>query len=125
MFIHIPYFVPDPCIRLSCVGWIHSRRVGDTCRRQYRASLCWRRERSGGRLTRSLACRNRQFQSGWVPVVSCTTRASRAEPYLALAIELDVAVLLDLAGQVQGREGGGAAAETQQAVAFGGHAGPA
>ena len=56
-----------------------------------------------------------------MPVVSRITRASRAEPYLALAVELDVTVLLDLAGQVQGREGGGAAAvlvdETDAAVA--------
>ena len=35
-----------------------------------------------------------------VPVVSRITRASRAEPYLALAIELDMALLLDLATQL-------------------------
>ena len=35
-----------------------------------------------------------------VPVVSRVTRASRAEPYLALAIELDTSVLLDLAAQL-------------------------
>ena len=32
--------------------------------------------------------------------------ASRAEPYLALAVELDAAILLDLAGQVE-QDGGG------------------
>ena len=37
-----------------------------------------------------------------VPVVSRITRASRAEPYLALAIELDMAVLLDLSTQLGG-----------------------
>ena len=40
-----------------------------------------------------------------VPVVSCIVRASRTEPYLALAVELDMPILLDLAGQV-GDEGG-------------------
>ena len=45
-----------------------------------------------------------------VPVVSCIMRASRAEPYLALAVELDMAILLDLAGRV--RDGGGENAAT-------------
>ena len=40
-----------------------------------------------------------------VPAVSCVTRASRAEPYLALAIELDAAVLLELSGQPGGPGG--------------------
>jgi len=44
-----------------------------------------------------------------VPAVSRITRASRAEPYLALVVELDMATLLDLAGQVRGKEGGSAA----------------
>lgn len=44
-----------------------------------------------------------------VPTVSRITRASRAEPYLALAVELDTATLLDLASQVCGAEGGSAA----------------
>ena len=35
-----------------------------------------------------------------VPVVSRVTRATRPEPYLALAVELDPATLIDLAGQV-------------------------
>lgn len=58
-----------------------------------------------------------------VPVMSRITRASRAEPYLALAIELDVATLLDLAGQVRGMEGASPAAavvlvdDTDEAVA--------
>ena len=37
-----------------------------------------------------------------VPVVSRITQASWAEPYLALAIELDTAVLLDLSAQIDG-----------------------
>ena len=37
-----------------------------------------------------------------VPVSSRITRASRAEPYLALGIELDMAVLLDLSMQLGG-----------------------
>ncbi len=37
-----------------------------------------------------------------VPVASRVTRASRAEPYLALAIELDMTVLLDLSTQPGG-----------------------
>ena len=45
-----------------------------------------------------------------VPAVSRVTRASRAEPYLALAIELDAAVLLDLAAQLGGPSGAGPAA---------------
>ena len=40
-----------------------------------------------------------------VPVMSRVTRASRAEPYLALAIELDMAVLLDLSTQLGGPAG--------------------
>jgi len=40
-----------------------------------------------------------------VPVVSRVTRASRGEPYLAVAVELDPAVLLDLAGVVPGVAG--------------------
>jgi len=40
-----------------------------------------------------------------VPVVSRVTRASRAEPYLAVAVELDPAVLLDLTGVVPGVAG--------------------
>ena len=43
-----------------------------------------------------------------VPVVSRITRASRAEPYLALAIELDVPILVDLARQAGAAEGGSA-----------------
>lgn len=35
-----------------------------------------------------------------VPAVSRVTRASRGEPYLAVAVELDLAVLLDLASMV-------------------------
>ncbi len=58
-----------------------------------------------------------------VPAVSRITRASRAEPYLALAIELDMAVLLDLSAQIDGSSGPGPAApavlvdETDAAVA--------
>ncbi len=44
-----------------------------------------------------------------VPVVSRITRASRSEPYLALAIELDVTLLLDLSAQIGGSDGSGAA----------------
>ena len=40
-----------------------------------------------------------------VPVASRITRASRAEPYLALGIELDMAVLLDLSTQLGGLTG--------------------
>ncbi len=40
-----------------------------------------------------------------VPVVSRVTRASRGEPYLAVAVDLDPAVLLDLAGAVPGVAG--------------------
>ena len=40
-----------------------------------------------------------------VPAVSRVTRASRGEPYLAVAVELDLAVLLDLAGVVPGVAG--------------------
>ena len=40
-----------------------------------------------------------------VPVISRITQASRAEPYLALAMELDAAILLDLAGQMPGKPG--------------------
>lgn len=58
-----------------------------------------------------------------VPAVSRVTRASRAEPYLALAIDLDTAVLLDLASQLGTPDGAGPAApavlvdETDAAVA--------
>lgn len=45
-----------------------------------------------------------------VPVVSRIVRASRAEPYLALAIELDMAVLLDLGAQLGGSDSPGPAA---------------
>lgn len=45
-----------------------------------------------------------------VPAVSRITRASRTEPYLALAIELDTAVLLDLAAQLSGPGSPGPAA---------------
>ena len=41
-----------------------------------------------------------------LPVVSRITRASRAEPYLALAIELDMALLLELSAQMGGQMGG-------------------
>ncbi len=37
-----------------------------------------------------------------LPVMSRVTQASRAEPYLALAVELDTAVLLDLSAQIDG-----------------------
>lgn len=56
-----------------------------------------------------------------VPVVSRITQASRAEPYLALAVELDLAILIDLAGQVRRTGGGSVAAvltdDTDAAVA--------
>lgn len=58
-----------------------------------------------------------------VPVVSRITRASRAEPYLALAIELDTAMLLDLSAQLGGSGSPGPAVpavlvdETDAAVA--------
>ena len=45
-----------------------------------------------------------------VPVVSRIVRASRAEPYLALAIELDTAVLFDLGAQLGGSDSPGPAA---------------
>ena len=58
-----------------------------------------------------------------VPVMSRITRASRAEPYLALAVELDAAVLLDLSAQIDGSSRPGPAVpavlldETDAAVA--------
>ncbi len=58
-----------------------------------------------------------------VPAVSRITQASRAKPYVALAIELDMAVLLDLSAQIDGSSGPGPAAppvlldETDAAVA--------
>lgn len=39
-----------------------------------------------------------------LPVASRVKRASRAEPYLALAIELDAAVLLDLAAAQRSKQ---------------------
>ena len=55
-----------------------------------------------------------------LPVVSRITQASRAEPYVALAVELDITILLDLAGLVPGQAGLGAAVrvdDTDPAVA--------
>ena len=40
--------------------------------------------------------------SAHVPVISRITRASLAEPYLALAVELDMEILLDIAGYASG-----------------------
>ena len=45
-----------------------------------------------------------------VPAVSRITRASRAKPYLALAVELDAGILLDLPCQASGTKGGTTAA---------------
>ncbi len=59
--------------------------------------------------------------SAHVPVSSRVTCASRSEPYLALAIELDMAVLLDVASQLDGSPSRGAATvrvdDTEAAVA--------
>ena len=55
-----------------------------------------------GQDTHVFAAGQSALVSADVPVVSRITRASRAEPYLALAVELDMAVLLDISAQLGG-----------------------
>lgn len=50
-----------------------------------------------------------------IPVMGRITRASRAEPYLALAVDLDIAMLLDLQTQI-GRPAGPATAPASASV---------
>ncbi len=57
---------------------------------------------TAGPETYTFAAGQSALVSADVPVVSRITRASRAEPYLALAVELDMAVLLDLSAQLGG-----------------------
>jgi AraC-like DNA-binding protein len=57
---------------------------------------------TAGQDTYTFAAGQSALVSADVPIVSRITRASRAEPYLALAIELDMAVLLDLSTQLGG-----------------------
>lgn len=51
-----------------------------------------------------------------VPAVSRITRASRTEPYLALAVELDAAVLLELSAQAGGPNGADGVASAAPSV---------
>ena len=62
-----------------------------------------------GQGTYDFAAGQSAIVSADVPVVSRITQASRAEPYLALAIELDTTVLLDLSAQIGGPNDAGAA----------------
>ncbi len=62
-----------------------------------------------GQDTYDFAAGQSAIVSADVPVVSRITQASRAEPYLALAIELDTTVLLDLSAQIGGPNDAGAA----------------
>ena len=57
---------------------------------------------TAGPETYTFAAGQSALVSADVPIVSRITRASRAEPYLALAIELDMAVLLELSTQLGG-----------------------
>jgi AraC-like DNA-binding protein len=57
---------------------------------------------TAGAETYTFAARQSALVSADVPIVSRVTRASRTEPYLALAIELDMTVLLDLSMQLGG-----------------------
>ena len=51
-----------------------------------------------------------------IPVMGRITRASRAEPYLALAVDLDLAMLLDLQAQIGGPVGPGPGPATASVV---------
>ncbi len=62
-----------------------------------------------GQGTYDFAAGQSAIVSADVPVVSRITQASQAEPYLALAIELDTTVLLDLSAQIGGPNDAGAA----------------
>ena len=53
-----------------------------------------------GTCARELTAGQTVVVSADVPAISRITRASRAEPYVAVAIELDLSILLELAGQV-------------------------
>ena len=57
---------------------------------------------TAGAETYTFAAGQSALVSADVPIVSRVTRASRTEPYLALAIELDMTVLLDLSAQLGG-----------------------
>ncbi len=57
---------------------------------------------TAGPETYTFAAGQSALVSADVPVMSRITRASRTEPYLALAIELDMTVLLDLSTQLGG-----------------------
>ena len=57
---------------------------------------------TAGAETYTFAAGRSALVSADVPIVSRVTRASRTEPYLALAIELDMTVLLDLSTQLGG-----------------------
>ena len=57
---------------------------------------------TAGPETYTFAAGQSALVSADVPVMSRITRASRTEPYLALAIELDMTVLLELSTQLGG-----------------------
>jgi len=59
--------------------------------------------------TYSFAAGQSAIVSADVPVVSRITQASRAEPYLAVAVDLDMSLLLDLSAQMSGANKAGAA----------------
>ncbi len=86
------------------VGLIRACAPGGITKTIYKPLVCLilqgSKQVTVGAQTYDFAAGQSAIVSADVPVTSRITRASRAEPYLALAVELDMAVLLDLSAQV-------------------------